>query len=429
MDSVYKFIDSLNIKSEYVVAAISGGPDSMFLLEVLKKYKFKIVVCHVHHNHRIESDEEAKMVENYCKENNMIFEFMKIEKYTNDEFTEVEAREKRYNFFDKVVKKYNSDILFTAHHGDDLIETILMRLTRGSSLKGYAGFEPISTREGYIIARPLIYLTKKEIVDYLNEKCIKYALDMSNDSEDYTRNRYRKNILPVLKSENENVHLKFIDYNKKILLADEYLRKVSSSYVSDKIVVDEFNKLDEIIKIYVVEGYLKNVYRDDITLISNNHIYNIIELIERGKNATIDLPLNKKGILEYNVFRIDEVKVTKQYDIEFTDSVELPNGRRIYKDNETKLTSNFVIHLNSSEMKFPLHVRMRKVGDTMRVLNMDGTKKVNDILIDSKVPNSLRDDIPIVTDDNDEIIWIPGIKKSHFDRLKAGKYDIIFKYE
>ncbi len=146
MDSVYKFIDSLNIKSEYVVTAISGGPDSMFLLEVLKKYNFKIVVCHVHHNHRAESDNEALMVEEYCKKNNMIFEFMKIEEYTNNTFTEVEARELRYKFFDKVLKKYNSDILFTAHHGDDLIETVLMRLTRGSSLKGYAGFEPISKR-------------------------------------------------------------------------------------------------------------------------------------------------------------------------------------------------------------------------------------------------------------------------------------------
>lgn len=429
MDNVYKFIDSLNIKSEYVVAAISGGPDSMFLLEVLKKYNFKIVVAHVHHNHRIESDEEAKMVENYCKENNMIFEFMKIEKYTNDEFTEVEAREKRYEFFDKVVKKYNSDILFTAHHGDDLIETVLMRLTRGSSLKGYAGFEPISTRKGYKIARPLIFLTKKEITDYLDKKCIKYAVDMSNSSDDYTRNRYRKNILPVLKSENENVHLKFIDYNKKILLADSYLKKVSNKYVSDKIDVNEFNKLDAIIKIYVVEGYLKSIYSDNITLISNNHIYSIIDLLEKGKNSTIDLPLNKKGILEYNIFRIEEINSSDGFDIEFTKTVKLPDGKRIYIDNDTKLTNNFVTHLNSNDIKLPFHVRTRKDGDIIKVLNMSGTKKVNDILIDCKVPNSKRDGIPIVTDDTGEIIWIPGIKKSHFDRLKAGKYDIILKYE
>ena len=428
MDNVYKFIDSLNIKSEYVVAAISGGPDSMFLLEVLKKYKFKIVVCHVHHNHRIESDEEAKMVEKYCKENGMIFEFMKIEKYTNDEFTEAEAREKRYNFFDKIVKKYKSEILFTAHHGDDLIETVLMRLTRGSSLKGYAGFEPISMREGYKIARPLIYLTKQEIVNYLDESGMWYAVDMSNKCEDYTRNRYRNNILPILKKENENVHLKFVDYNKKILLADAYLKKVSSSYISDEINITEFNKLDDIIKIYVVEGYLKNIYGSSITEVVNSHIYSIIELLERGKNCTIDLPLNKKGILEYNIFRIQEVEKAEEFDIIFDKEVELPSGKKIFIDNNTKLTNNFVTHLNSSEIKFPLHVRNRKDGDFMKILNMDGTKKINDILIDCKVPNSKRDEIPIVTDGNGEIIWIPGIKKSHFDRLKSGKYDIIFKY-
>ena len=427
MDSVYKFIDSLNIKSEYVVAAISGGPDSMFLLEVLKKYKFKIVVAHVHHNHRVESDSEALMVEEYCKNNNMIFEFMKIDKYTNDTFTEVEAREKRYNFFDKIVKKYNSDILFTAHHGDDLIETVLMRLTRGSSLKGYAGFEPISIREGYKIARPLIYLTKNEIKEYLDKKGIKYAVDMSNECNDYTRNRYRNKILPILKEENENIHLKFVDYNKKILLADSYLRKISEGYISDKIDVTEFNKLDDIIKIYVVEGYLKNIYENDITEIGNSHIYAIIDLISNVKNCSIDLPLNKKGILEYNIFRVEDSKTIESYDIEFTDYVEIPSGR-IVVDNETKLTNNFVTHLNSSEIKFPLHVRTRKDGDSMKVLNMNGTKKINDILIDCKVPSSKRDEIPIVTDDNGEIIWIPGIKKSHFDRLKSGKYDIIFKY-
>ena len=428
MEQVYKFIDSLDIKSEYVVAAISGGPDSMFLLEVLKKYDFKIVVCHVHHNHRIESDEEAKMVEKYCKENGMIFEFMKIESYTNNEFTEVEAREKRYEFFDKIVKKYKSEILFTAHHGDDLIETVLMRLTRGSSLKGYAGFEPISTREGYKIARPLIYLTKQEIVDYLDEKGMWYAVDMSNKCEDYTRNRYRNNVLPILKKENENVHLKFVDYNKKILLADSYLKKVSSSYIRDEIDINEFNKLDDIIKIYVVEGYLKNVYGSNITEIGNSHIYSIIELLEKGKNNTIDLPLNKKGILEYNKFRVQDDKKSIEFDIAFEKCVELPSGKKIFVDNDTKLTNNFVTHLNSSEIKFPLHVRTRKAGDSMKILNMSGTKKVNDILIDCKVPNSKRDEIPIVTDDNGEIIWIPGLKKSHFDRLKVGKYDIIFKY-
>lgn len=430
MDNVYKFIDELNIKSEYIVAAISGGPDSMFLLEILKKYqsKYKIVVAHVHHNHRKESDNEALMVKKFCEENDMIFEFMKIEKYTNDEFTEVEARVLRYKFFDEVVKKYNSEILFTAHHGDDLIETVLMRLTRGSSLKGYAGFEPISTDRGYIIARPLIYLTKQEIKEYLDKNNLWYAIDMSNECNDYTRNRYRNNILPTLKKENENIHLKFIDYNKKLLLADKYLKSVASEYISDNIDINIFNNLDEIIKIYIIEGYLKNIYDNDIVEINNTHINSILNLLNRGKNGSIDLPLNKKAILEYNIFRIENIKNLIEYNITIKDKTLLPNGKIISIDNDTKLTNNFVTHLCSNEIKFPLHVRNRCVGDVMKVLNLNGTKKVNDILIDCKVPNTLRDSIPIVTDDLGEIIWIPGIKKSHFDRLKTGKYDIILKY-
>ena len=153
-----------------------------------------------------------------------------------------------------------------------------------------------------------------------------------------------------------------------------------------------------------------------------------MNLLNRGKNGSIDLPLNKKAILEYNIFRIENIKNLIEYNITIKDKTLLPNGKIISIDNDTKLTNNFVTHLCSNEIKFPLHVRNRCAGDVMKVLNLNGTKKVNDILIDCKVPNTLRDSIPIVTDDLGEIIWIPGIKKSHFDRLKTGKYDIILKY-
>ena len=130
MKDVYKFLDSLHIKKEDIITvAVSYGPDSMFLLDLLKnKYKEnKIICCHVHHNHREESNLEKDALEKYCMKNNIIFEFMKIDKYKNNKFTEEEARKKRYEFFDKVLKKYNSKYLFTAHHGDDLIETILTK--------------------------------------------------------------------------------------------------------------------------------------------------------------------------------------------------------------------------------------------------------------------------------------------------------------
>ena len=437
MNYVYKFIEKLNINNKTVVAAISGGPDSMLLLDILLKLRNKInlniVVAHVHHNLRKESDNEALQVEKYCKENNLIFEMKKIEEYPNGKFSEEVARKIRYEFFDEIIKKYNSNILFTAHHGDDLIETVLMRLTRGSSLKGYAGFESISTDRGYKIARPLIYLTKQEIESILKENDIWYAKDMSNENEKYTRNRYRKNILPELKKENGNVHCKFIEFNEKLLMANNYIKKESEKIYEDivynnEINVNMFNQLDEIIKIYILEKYLKNIYNDNITEINNKHINIIIDYMSNNINTIFDLPYNKRGIIEYNKFKIIDKIDNDDYEYIFTDYVKLPNGKSIEIDNDTNLTTNYVTHLNSEEIKLPFHVRNYRPGDRITVKNMLGSKKVSDIFIDTKLSKELRDIHPVVTDDTGEIIWIPGIKKSHLDRKKEQKYDIILKY-
>lgn len=437
MDDVLEFIKNLDINNKNVVVACSGGPDSMFLLDILIKIKGKlninIVVAHVHHNLRKESDNEAVELEKFCELNSVTFEMMKIKEYPNNRFSEESARKIRYEFFDKIVVKYNTDILFTAHHGDDLTETILMRITRGSSLKGYAGFERISNDRGYKIVRPLIFLTKEEILEYLDKNNTWYAIDMSNKSDKYTRNRYRKYILPELKKENSKVHLKFAEFNERLLLADNYLKKIIDNIYSDivskeEIFIDKFNELDDIVKIYLLEKYLKYKYQDNITSINNKHISIIISMIKNNSNCRFDLPYNKKGIIQYNKFKIIEPQEKSKYEYIFTDSIKLPNGKIIEVDNNTDLTSNYVIHLNSSEIKLPFIVRTRKNGDKMYVKNMLGSKKINDIFTDSKVPKELRDSYPIVTDSTGEIIWIPGIKKSHLDRKKEEKYDIILKY-
>ncbi len=437
MNDVYKFIEELNIKNKTVIAAISGGPDSMLLLDILlslkDKLNIKIVVAHVHHNLRKESDEEAKKVQKFSKTHNLIFEFMKIDEYPNHEFSEEVARKIRYEFFDKLIEKYKTDILFTGHHADDLIETILMRISRGSTLKGYAGFEEISTDRGYKIVRPLIYLTKSEIEDILIKKNIWFAKDMSNKNDKYTRNRYRKYILPELKKENSNIHYKFIEYNKKLLLANQYIKtnalKVYKKCVlNNEINIDIFNKQQEIIKIYIIEEYLKNIYNEKITKINSNHVDMIIKNIKKNTNMIFDLPDNKKGIIEYNKFKVTKVDEL-EYDYTFTSSIKLPNGKTIKIDNSTKLTTNYVTHLNSKDLKFPLHVRSRRPNDKMTVKNMLGTKKINDIFTDFKLPKELRNTYPIVTDDTGEIIWIPGIKKSQFDMKNTKKYDIILKYD
>ena len=434
MTEVHRFLKTLDIKDKYVVAAISGGPDSMYLLDVLIELKYNIVVAHVHHNLRIESDEEAIKLEEFCKNNNLIFEMMKIEEYPNNKFSEEAARKIRYDFFDRIIKKYNADILFTAHHGDDQIETILMRLTRGSNLKGYAGIESISERNGYKIVRPLINLTKEEIISYLDNKGIWYAIDKSNADLKYTRNRYRKNILPELKCENKNVHYKFNEFSERLLLADKYIKKQAMIHYKElvdgnDINILEFNKLDRIIKIYILEEYLRRIYKECLSFINNKHIEIIINKMSQNKNLIFDLPNNKKAVIEYNNFKVCDEHKNSKYSYEFFDYVKLPDGRVISVDNDTKLTNNYVIHLNSKEIKLPFIVRTRQNGDFMIVKNMLGRKKINDIFIDSKISKELRDSYPIVTDSTGKIIWIPGIKKSQFDRKKEQKYDIILKYD
>ena len=132
------------IKDNYsLIVATSGGPDSMCLLNLLlnlkKEKNLKLVCAHVNHNLRDESKEEAKMVKDFCTGNNITYEHYEIKEYNGN--TEDYARKQRYSFFEKLIKKYQAKYLLTAHHGDDLMETILMRLARGTNLDGFKGFK------------------------------------------------------------------------------------------------------------------------------------------------------------------------------------------------------------------------------------------------------------------------------------------------
>ena len=140
----------------------------MCLLDLLRRCELKVVVAHVNHKVRSESDEEYRLLEEYSKDNNIPFEGMSILGEINGNF-ESKAREIRYNFFEEILTKYNANYLFTAHHGDDLVETILMRIGRGASFGGYAGFSEESEFRGKRKVRPLIFVTKKDILEY-NEK-------------------------------------------------------------------------------------------------------------------------------------------------------------------------------------------------------------------------------------------------------------------
>ena len=165
---------------------------------------------------------EAQYIKKYCDQNNLMIESMIITEYGDDNFHN-EARNIRYKFFEDVVLKYNANYLMTAHHGDDLIETILMRITRGSNLAGYSGFKKIVHMEKYDIVRPLLSYTKKQLEEYNILNNVKYYVDSSNSKDKYTRNRYRKYILPFLKEEDKNIHLKYLKFSNVLSDAEKFL--------------------------------------------------------------------------------------------------------------------------------------------------------------------------------------------------------------
>ena len=435
LDDILKKIDKTLKENETLITATSGGPDSMVLLSLLIKLSqtknITIICAHVNHNLRKESQEEALMVEKYANENNVIFEKMEINHYEGN--TENYARTQRYNFFEKLIKKYNASYLLTAHHGDDLTETILMRIVRGSSLKGYSGFQEITDKDTYKIYRPLITKTKDELLNYAKTHNIPYAIDKTNFSKEYTRNRYRLNILPILKKENKSVHLKFLKFSETLKLYNDHINKevsakLNKTYQNNNLNLKLFRKEDKLIKRKILYQILNNLYYKKISLITDNHVELILSIIESPKpNLKINLPNKVLVIKNYQNLYFTKNTEIKPYSFTFETKVILPNNKILIQE-ETDDTSNYTIRLNSKELSLPLIIRTRQNGDKMEIKNLNGHKKIKDIFIDEKISETARNSWPILTDQNNQIIWLPGLKKSKFDKQKHENYDIIIRY-
>ena len=440
MKEVYNYLtnDLILCENDVIVIGNSGGPDSMalthILLELRKKIGFKIICAHVNHNVRVESKEEEKFLETYCQKNNIFYERMIIEKYGDDNFHN-EARTIRYNFFEKTVKKYGANYLMTAHHADDLMETILMRIVRGSSFKGYGGFKTVIQKSDYKLVRPLVFVTKADIKEFNDRKEIPYVIDKSNFKDKYTRNRYRKNVLPFLKNEDSKVHDKFLKFSDMIFQYDEYITNqtentIEKIYKDNKLDIQEFKKIDKLIQNRVLSLMLEKYYSDDLVLINDAHLKLVNELIYSKKsNLSISLPNGVIAIKSYNNLeikaKIDEIC---DYEIEINKYCKLPNNHVIEMIDYIESNDNNVCRLDSSEIVFPIYVRTRRIGDKMYLKKINGSKKLKDIFIDSKIPMEQRDKWPVVVDSNENIIWIPGIKKSKFTKSKSEKCDIILRY-
>lgn len=437
MKEVIKYIEKLKIKeNDNVICAVSTGPDSMALLLVLKSlkdmYHFNIVVAHVNHHLRKESEKEERYIRDFCERNSLIFEI--YDYFPRDlKNLEAKAREARYEFFEKMIDKYNSKYLFTAHHSDDLIETVLMKLVRGSTINGYKGFKIEDKRNNYSLVRPLLLADKKEILKYLKEKKQKYFIDKTNKISLFTRNRYRLKIIPLLRKENPNINTSFLEYSLLLDEMNSYIdKKVDEVYENivnnNKINLEKFNKEDIIIKKKILERFLEAEYFSDIVELNKRHLNLILSITEdySGKK-TLDMPFNKVIVREYKeLYFFHETNYKKNKEI--LDKNKVFNMFKIYLDKDGNVDNNFVMRLNKKDVKLPLIIRTIEEDDVISLNNL-GTKKVKDIFRDSKVKEDIRKYYPIITDSNNKIIFIPGIKKSNLLKKKTDKYDIIITCE
>lgn len=440
MEEVYNFIRKeigLSV-GDTIVVGVSGGPDSMALLYILNEFKNKmdlnIICAHVNHNKRKESEQEKRDLENYCKKNNITFEYIKVTNWGDDNFHN-EARSVRYNFFEELVYNYGAKYLMTAHQGDDLIETILMRIVRGSTLKGYSGFSRIVDKGDYKIIRPLITVTKDEILKFDEKNGIQYAIDESNNENHYTRNRYRHTVLPFLKQEEPNIHKKFLKFSETLLKNSNYIDSVASKefnkvFQNGNLDIDKFKSLDPVIQTKIIYNILEKIYGDDLLIVGNAHVDLIFGLISSNKsNSVVHLPNNVIVVKSYNelTFSYDD-DINDQYEIQIDEIVNLPNGKIIEKVDETNDTSNYTIKLNSKEVTLPLYVRNRRDGDKIKLKGLNAYKKVSEIFINEKIKTSDRNSWPVVLDSKEEIVWLPGLKKSNLDKKNTEEYDIILRY-
>lgn len=288
----YNLID----KEDKIVVGVSGGPDSMCLLDILcclkEKLEIEVIVAHINHGIRKEANEETEYVQKYCKKNNILCYIKKVDipKLAKEQKlgTEEMGRKVRYDFFEEVAKNAQANKIATAHNSNDNAETVLMNLLRGSGVSGLKGIE--IQRKKYI--RPLRECTRKEIEEYCEEKELNPKIDKSNFENTYTRNKIRNKLIPYLQEEfNPNI-IETINRLSDVAKEDEqYFSKiVQNTYESLKIgenekeiVLDlkEFNKLPKVIKTRLLL-YTINKVIDTTNGIGKIHIEDIIKLCEKN---------------------------------------------------------------------------------------------------------------------------------------------------
>jgi len=303
-----EFIDKQGLlkKKETVVLGVSGGPDSMFLLEMMcrlrEAYGTRLVVAHFNHRLREEADAEERFVADQARERNCVIAAGGADvkaRYDGDSLEQT-ARTLRYDFFSTVVREHRAKKVFLAHHKDDLAETVLLRIIRGSGMLGLAGMQPMRRFGKFRLVRPLLYLTKDEIVSWLDAHRIPFMIDHSNFEDAFLRNRIRKQLIPVLTELNPAICNNL--YTLSATVARDYdfiagcVREAYAagmiSHTSKRLRLKSslVSELHTALRAHLFRYCIEQV-KGDTRRIEARHLDEIVECVEkRPSGSTVDLP-------------------------------------------------------------------------------------------------------------------------------------------
>ncbi len=432
LDTVRNTIQTHNLieKGDKVVCAVSGGADSVCLLHALlnlrSEYQITIYVANVNHLIRgEESDSDSDFVKRICKaaDVELFYREYDVPKLSKElkMGTEECARLVRYEFFEKISQKLEGAKIATAHNLNDNAETVLFRLIRGSSAEGLCG---ISHKRGNII-RPLLDAPRKDIEKYLRENNISYVTDSSNLTPDYSRNKLRLNVFPVLREIFPDAEKKIVSASRFISEDNAYLNSLASEFEKEfsgegYFNADKFNLLPECVKRRVARNFLN---RWGAREISAQNIDAIIDLAknESGKEFDINGVFYAKKVYDKVVLQRRKEKEEFLREIKLGETLEADDWKITVKTacQYVKKTNNNIAVFDGDLLKGPFTVRYRKDGDKMALLGLEGRKKLSDIFSDAKIESTNRDFIPLV-EFQGEIIYLCGLRQS--SRFKADKY-------
>lgn len=290
---IHEILGEFLKKNDTVIAGISGGPDSIFLLEFLAKFPIKIIVAHLDHKLRKESGKDEKFVKEFTEKlnNNSIpdqkfstlskaVDIKKISKKSKKGIEET-GRQERYKFFKNLAKKNNAKFIITAHHADDNLETILLNLTRGATLQGLTGMKILDQN----LLRPLLPITKTQIQDYLKHKKIPFLIEKSNLTDEYNRNLIRNKAIPHLKKINPNIALTTAKNTENLREIQDYLTTQAKNWLKKhpkiKLPAAPFTKLHPALQKIILREAYKNLTGSTQNL-ENTHINEILHLINQN---------------------------------------------------------------------------------------------------------------------------------------------------